>query len=344
MDSNVNLQTQELDIPHYSQESLEIHRVIGNGLHAQVDEDHSITLCLAATVQRDESWLQVALKISDNDVQLLCKESLWLDFIRPILPIDCFESIPSDLMSALTSSTLASFTGWLKESGIEISMIENIRCAESINWQSSSLSLSICSPLNLGQQLRFYVQDISLATVQTLAKWMTPLDMPSELTKLPIACAVGVSRLTVEQLKSLHVGDCIVLQWSGSFATGELLLFQNKPVSIVKYVENKGFIVEQMMNEFDELLDLSDEDSFPGLSNQEQAVDLEKLVVPVVMEVGQIDVSISELATLCSGSILETELKASLQVKLKANGKVIGFGSLVQFDDKLAVEIEQIAS
>lgn len=342
MENEVNKQYEPLDLRCYSPESLEVYRLIGHGLQAQADEGNNISLSLEGIRDNGDSWLLIRLNIQGERVELYCKEQVWLEFVRPFLPIDKFLNISEELLPALTSVSLSGFTSWAKANEIKIENIENVHAVESPRWEQCDISLKLESPSYPGSNLTCYVYGLAKRAIQALEKIMSPVDAPTELNKLPISCAVGLSMLTVEQLQQLRLGDCVVCKWACNIEDGQLFLFQNKPISIIRMSESRSFIVEQMMNEFDELLDLSDEKAFPGLNDQEKSIDLEQLMIPVVLEVGQIDIAISELATLRIGSILETELKACPQVRLRANGKVIGLGSLVQLDDKLGVKIEQI--
>ncbi|MCL9783738.1 type III secretion system cytoplasmic ring protein SctQ [Vibrio sp. S4M6] len=342
VDSNIS-ELADLDLAKFPLELMALYRRIGHGFEAMINEHNKLTLSIEAVSCASNEWLLVRLTILAENVRLYCKASEWLDFVRPLLAVDEFAHIPSDLHAALTQACLSDFTGWAKQHGISIDNIEAITKAPWSDRRHSEVSLTTSSVFNPDSRLCFYLLGCSSQTIETLTQSMSPVETVPRLETLPIACAVGFSIITMAQLKQLRIGDVVVLNWSCNIDNGELLLFQNRPICGIKFVDSGGFIVEQMMNDFDDLMDLSTKDEFPGLTAQQSPVNLDQITVPIIMEVGQIEVSFHDLANLQSGSILETQLVANPQVRLRANGKVIGFGTLMQVGERLGVRVEQMA-
>lgn len=71
---------------------------------------------------------------------------------------------------------------------------------------------------------------------------------------------------------------------------------------------------------------------------------LEKLPVDLVFEVGRLEISAKELTTLRTGFTFLLDRSPTTPVTIRANGRVIGRGELVQVDDRLGVTLKEIGN
>ncbi|MGF1740039.1 type III secretion system cytoplasmic ring protein SctQ [Vibrio profundum] len=341
--SNGNLQSTTIQLAEYSRELLAAYQIVGHGLCSFSDSGSEIEISITPIKEKNSSWLSIGITLLGEKCTFYCLENQWLEYISEMLPIDKFANIPSELCGVLSSVSFAGLCAWAAEEELEVGDIGSIQAGDKEQWNHSEIRLTFTSPFCLDKKLSGFLCGFSNENLKIMARHMSPKQGPAEGVKLPIPCAVGLSVLTLGELKSLEVGDCVLLNWSSNFYEGEVLLVQNQPISSIRYQESGSFIVGQTMNEFDDLLDLSADDTFTGLNHEEKPVNLDQLMVTLVLEVGHVDLAISELATLHSGKILETELKAEPKVRLKANGKVIGLGSLLQVGDRLGVRVDQLS-
>ncbi|MCL9783815.1 type III secretion system cytoplasmic ring protein SctQ [Vibrio sp. S4M6] len=331
-----------IQLPEYSSELIATHQIVGQGLHSLSESGCELELSMTTVDEQTSHWLCIEFTLMGEQCSFYFSEDHWLDYIHITLPIDKFSNIPPELHPVLSSASLSGLCDWANENGLEAGNIGPIVLCEKENWGHSDIQLAFTSPSCSDKKLSGYLCGLSNENLRALSEHMTPQQTSTQILKVPISCAVGLSVLTFDQLKSLQVGGCVLLRWCCNFDEGEVLLVQNRPISVIRYQESGSFIVDKMMSEFDELLDLSEEESFSGLNFEQQSINLDSLMVNVVLEVGHVELAVNELANLATGSILETELKALPQVRLKANGKIIGLGSLLQVGDRLGVRVDEL--
>jgi len=74
-------------------------------------------------------------------------------------------------------------------------------------------------------------------------------------------------------------------------------------------------------------------------------INYEKLLdigVDLVTELGSITMSVKDFMKLQKGSVIDLEKPAGESVELYINGKIIGKGEVIVFEDNLAVRINEI--
>ncbi len=71
---------------------------------------------------------------------------------------------------------------------------------------------------------------------------------------------------------------------------------------------------------------------------------LDKLPVDLVFEVGRLEITAKELTTLQAGFTFLLDRSPTAPVTIRANGRVIGRGELVQVDDRLGVTLKEIGN
>lgn len=168
-----------------------------------------------------------------------------------------------------------------------------------------------------------------------------PRDKPRNL-RTEIAFRIGAATLTTQQLKSLRVGDGIVLsvgaeeKWfavvgekylapvirrEGSFElTGPLL------------VEPLGPMRQMMNNELYE--NTADEMSIEG--------DVGEVPIKVVFNAGRLTIPMAELEDITVGHIFEVKTPQENSIEIVAQGVVIGRGRLVTVNGLTAVQVTAI--
>ncbi|WP_159084719.1 type III secretion system cytoplasmic ring protein SctQ [Dongshaea marina] len=316
-------------------------QLIGSGYSARGADGIDIQLHLPECSQMEGSWLKIPLRLEGCTFELWCEESHWLRWIETLLPIDSFEHIPPELLQPLSCWTLEGFNDWMQKQKIALPEVGRVEKAGKICPSMAGL-LRLTKPEEGSKGLPLALVDWPFSLLESLVSNMSPQVHSTPVIRYPVACCAGFSKLSLSQYRQLKRGDCVLLKWWCDLQSGEILLVQGDPVCVLRRQDKTTFVVENMMSEFDELFDLSDEEGFPGLSSSEQPRNLDELPMTMVVEVGHLQLPLNELASLRSGQVIETEFSVCPSVRLRVNGKIVGWGELIQLDDRLGIRIQQL--
>lgn len=166
-----------------------------------------------------------------------------------------------------------------------------------------------------------------------------------------IGCEIGYCELQGDEIKTIKAGDFLVLDQcsydvdkkegiavltlnGGAIFRGKL---KKEGIKILEYphldearktMQDENFEIEEPMIE--------------EISKEKGALNLEKLPLQVVVEVGRLKMTLEEVSSLSTGSLIEMGVNVDDGVDLVVNGKKIGKGDLVKIGDKLGVRITKI--
>ncbi|CAM2065488.1 type III secretion system cytoplasmic ring protein SctQ [Sulfidibacter corallicola] len=152
----------------------------------------------------------------------------------------------------------------------------------------------------------------------------------------PASLEIGRTRLRFEDLSGLDRHD-IVLMDNHAFARegkaslsfpGGLVL--GGPLQTQEHQQNQQLIVESMHMNQHEHTDAS------------QAGGLDELEVDLVFEVGRKSLTLGDLRAIQAGFVIDLEHNLDKPITIRANGKVIGSGELVQVEDNLGVRFLEL--
>ncbi len=186
--------------------------------------------------------------------------------------------------------------------------------------------------------------DAPLEWLDALADRLTPcpIDNPSEI-RVRATLIAGWSSIARSEAESLRVGDALVLRQAYGVARREFGLFVHKPLARVICGESGAFAIEEVMDDFDDWLDV--EPLMPASETEEPLSDVcaaHDPIMTVVAVVGGFDVPVSALAALRPGDVLHGQARADELVTLKAGGRAFARATLLDIDGRLAARIETI--
>jgi type III secretion protein Q len=155
----------------------------------------------------------------------------------------------------------------------------------------------------------------------------------------PVSVAVAAADITLAGLKSLSAGDVVMV--SDSCPEGKSvalvanhLVYRASQSSDEIRIDNSPRLVRGSTWEW------SMQSS--GSSNEANTDDLDQLPVHLTFELGRLEMPLSEIRNLGSGSILPLARPVEQAVDIVANGKRVGRGTLVKIGDSIGVEVTRM--
>lgn len=193
---------------------------------------------------------------------------------------------------------------------------------------------------------------------------LPPLPMSEEKkakTFIDVGLQVGNSGLTLEEYKSIRIGDFVLLDHCSydpfEKKGGVILTLQQKPIfrgrfkdgniKITNYPVYEEVAMEKESFDSDEediYGDLEDFETEASESATEEKVSIspEELPVNLTIEAGKLRMTVKELMDLAPGSLLDLHVYPDQGVDVLANGKKVGKGELVRLGETLGVRILSI--
>lgn len=270
---------------------------------------------------------------SDQDrLTLWLDEAQWCHWIAPVLVVPGYAMTPPDLLETLTAWTLA-----------EARTFDNDEFQ--IPWPETGELTPATAERRMGWKLnvRRDERELALFLTEVPAAWLEALmeDMfpfPAESSSFLTVGAkliAGWCSLPAQQVSALQVGDAVVLQRCWDISQGQFVLFTDRPVARLQQQSETGyFTTETLMDNFDDWMDIT--------PPAERHSAVEHSFVTLTAEVARLEISLQELSELSPGSVLTGESQYDGLVTLKAGGRVVGRGTLLQIGERLAVRIDHL--
>lgn len=169
-----------------------------------------------------------------------------------------------------------------------------------------------------------------------------PPSPPPWLMTLPTAMTVDVGEaiLPLAEYDTLSCGDVVRLTASMSDVTGGAIVRVGPCALQLRWLDtHRCFEIEDMTH----APSTSPQDPVTAHGtrpvNGSASIDPGSIPIRLSFTLGALDATVSELAALRPGSLLELKRGMPPQVTIEANGSTIGSGELVDLDGRLAVEI-----
>ncbi|HRK56519.1 MAG TPA: type III secretion system cytoplasmic ring protein SctQ [Burkholderiaceae bacterium] len=165
--------------------------------------------------------------------------------------------------------------------------------------------------------------------------------------QFPLSFGIGTTRLTLEELKSIEVGDIVSVDERPLSSEGMLVearIKGNPGIDIIGQVKGfnitvKHWKVQTMTQGNPNAPDSSIEPSAPQAANVPPD-HLGGLEVPLRFEIGDLSVSLADLKHLQPGFVFELPQPISHgTVRILAHGNLLGTGYLVAIGDRLGVRV-----
>lgn len=158
-------------------------------------------------------------------------------------------------------------------------------------------------------------------------------------TPLPLMCGVyvGWSRLTLCDLRKIATGVGLRLCTFGDPNAGEFaLLIAQRIAARIRFHGENEMHINALVQDIESLLD-AEQQACP--LDERLPLDLDALPQTLLVEVGQVEITVGALRTMNTGDILPVEVGFSSTVTLRLNGRAMGQGELVRCGSDFLVRV-----
>ena len=204
-----------------------------------------------------------------------------------------------------------------------------------VEVQSTAAAQSL--PGALPVSLHFAGQDWPAELAGELSFWPEQTTLPEPLRALPLPAAIrfGVTRLAAATVASLQEGDAVLMQTGGERMAGRLVVSESWLAAATR--TGHGWRLSEAPRPAPQQ---EGEWLMAGEDGEDAAAARpEDIPVALTFDVGRTQVTVGELARLGPGCVLELGRGAAELVEIRANGRRIGRGELVDIDGAVGVRI-----
>jgi type III secretion protein Q len=328
------------DIPACSSEFNTLSKVIGGGRIGGID-GISLRLAMATDNERTSRRLRpIALLLDSVQCAAWVEETAFVAWLEPILPVPDLDSLDSDLHQAAAAWTLAPWLDWCCHHTLSVPTLIALDAPTILNEPAFKLSLTTDGT---PRQLDFMLDGFPVSWLEALAHTLQAEPAEQKRTigtsamgasEIALVGCVGIARLSITQLRCLRQGDTVMATYAVAPEQGQLLLSVDQLLIQIQRIDTDHFSVERMME--------NSEENTAGISDTvslapESAV--ADLPMTVIFEVGRMTVSLSRLAQLQAGDVLEADFKATPEIGVRVQGRLIATAQLVRIGTALGAKI-----
>ncbi|MGL5701165.1 MAG: YscQ/HrcQ family type III secretion apparatus protein [Kluyvera sp.] len=153
------------------------------------------------------------------------------------------------------------------------------------------------------------------------------------------SCYAGWCEVSVNEIRNICIGVGLRVNSFGHPRDGEFVAVLATGSAVRIRIESGEYVkIEELVNDMESLLAESGDDIDASSS---LSLHLDTLPQKILVEVGQIDITLGALRTLREGDLLATEVRLTPEVRLRLNGRVIGQGELIACGDNFVVRVTQ---
>lgn len=270
--------------------------------------------------------LMWSLTVAGQRCRAWCEESAWCQWIAPLLPVPALAQIDKALLTPLALWSWQPLLGHLADepgdgkTPLQIKPPTEGTLAEA--WDPQLILV------------REDEAELALRLVDWPAQWLIEhsrswkrLAGGTRVPPLAISVVAGWCHLADQTLETIGLGEGLRLSGPVDLWHGEAWLFQEQPLARVRFSNTQQAVVEAIMAE--------QSDWPPERGNAVQA-----LSITVVAEIGQLWVPLEQLAALQVGEVLQGASLFEGAVRLKANGRYLGSGQLIEVGGHWIVQID----
>ena len=323
----------------WTEEALELGDVVRGGRMLTLNVPESSEEPLSLTIGYAElggDGVAITLDLDGALARLWADEQAWCSWVAPLLAVQKFADVPSDLHGPLTQWALEPLCACVAE----LAHRTVLAVPALVTMETANVEPALACMLTLRRAdatLRLRVLEWPMRWLTSFAQALEPLpDEPVILAtqRLPLMLAAGCTRVTQQQLKTLSSGQAVLLALDASVESKEAWLVKDRPLARIRYLNEGEWQVNDVMDEG------TWENDQDGKVNDEVGQDLDQLTFTIVAEIGRIELTLADLRTLERGMILGAPASFDGGVTLRANGRTIARGRLLRVGERLAVRIE----
>lgn len=234
----------------------------------------------------------------------------------------------------------------------------------------SHLTAQLCEKGEILAESAFCIDvQISLSQQTCAGRLVIPLSLKNELIRhfaelpdVPVSVErtrelelltglqVGLFHMDLKDWKTLQVGDAVWLD-RGSYDPKKeqgvaTLMLGSIPIFQTRVEKNRLTILEYAFYYEESMEGEKNPEEIESASSDtnEEVVAIQNYPVTVAVELGRLKITLEQLMRLSAGNTLELPIHPNQGVSLTVNGRLVGRGELISFNDALAVRILEIAN
>ena len=300
---------------------------------------------LGNTVQVNYSW-------GTEEIQLLVSTNHLCDFIDPELQGLVFEDLSEELRALLIQvlgETLKDIFAQFQQTLIFKSgnFFENKQPMACLNISDESQNITEIGVVNNKANIAFFEATAEL--ISSKSDLNSPLDFCFNQE-------IGGVRLSLEELRTLRLGDILLNQWQKDTVRFSYQNFaflgkkENNNISVIKKLMNEkedlpvGIIPDEAEPQTTEEATEEQPSEAPEPEKPNPTASLNNLPVSIVFQAGQQTLTLEQLQQLQEGYVFELEPRVDEQINIVANGQIIGQGCWVQVEDHTGVQVTHLTT
>lgn len=269
---------------------------------------------------------------------LVCVEENWIYQIASlILEAEIQSDLPSNLREFVLEAALEDVAHLIEEVSRKRWRLISSNDKKISNAYSNLHGFSFsCDDGRLRSQGEIWLDELGLGFLANSLRGATknprPIEEFSDLM-FPVQWLLGYVDISIQMLNELEVHDVLMLDVCYANPDLGIILRLSEKLGIRGHVEDNKIIVDEISGEF--MNELNEQD-------EERVLLIDGLSIRVSFDIGESQISLSELRNLSQGYIFEMGRDLQHAVTIRANGKVIGEGELIDIEGKTGVVIHRI--
>lgn len=282
-------------------------------------------------------------------------DTLWMS-LRELPPISFFSkkfeevsltSLPQDIQTILLEMLWEEILETLEKFFQESVSLESLSFSTPHQTQENPLYFQIAGPR--GTEAVEGSFSFSLEILKTIAQQVQELPLtPTRYFDGIVArgrLEVGRTALSLADYKSLELQDVLFFDNESLIKQDQYYLTFSPRLSIrLQYQNGQATFIEMTDNPFPEFDTPDEEESYAEDASLDNQDPIEHLPVHLIFEVGEKHLPIKDVQTIQEGYTFELDSPIDRPVKIRANGSIVGEGSLVQVGERIGVQVTSFDS
>tara|TARA_B100001248_G_scaffold262503_1_gene258924 strand:+ start:21016 stop:22044 length:1029 start_codon:yes stop_codon:yes gene_type:complete len=307
----------------------------------------SHALCLRPSLPDYTPSVSLQFKKGNDTLWMGLKELPPISFFSEKLEEVSLTSLPQDIQSILLESLWEDILNMLESFFQEKISLESLNFDTPEDIQENPLYFQITSPLDGGDLCGHF--SLSLETLNAIAQKIEELPLTPTGNFDGIVARgrleVGRTALPQDDYKNIEPQDVLFFDNESLIKQNQYYLTFSPRLSMrVQYQNGQATLIEMTDNPFPEPENSFEEESLPEAASPEMGTPAEHLPVHVIFEVGEKHLPLKDVQTIQEGYTFELDTPIDRPVKIRANGSIVGEGSLVQVGERVGVQVTSFDS
>jgi type III secretion protein Q len=272
--------------------------------------------------------LGIKFNVDGHPLQGWLEEIFFKDSLDYFLMNGSLLELPEGVREAVVEAGLEELLDSFDDENGTATVIQEISFKPQSEPEGETLSFVLTHP-DVGKTIRGYFS-LDLPSLAFLSRlWEeVPAVSPDLWETLPIAgrMEIGKTRISLEAFKNLEKDDIILLDRCSLIPEGAVDLIFSPSLSFQAVLEKKILTIQEMRKN--------------AMTDEKAA--LEELEITLIFELGEKKIPLGELLAVQPGFTFDLGKDLEKPVSIRANGKIVGFGELVQLDEHVGVRILEV--